>query len=227
MTEGIYVIEFSNGTVKIGRTTSLADRLRTHNFNVEILGGSAVQIWTCSTIGSRQAEERILAMMRRHPTAEPAAGAREVFKEVTFSEAVSVARDICMCYPPDALHDDDILSSVELPDLLREILAVFTERGCDRISSSDLVAALQGRSTRYRSIDQLGLAGRLREYGIRPKKMRIGAATLSAYQASNLDSAADKIRVRQLIGSSRNPSARYEHAPEHSVNADQSHWSAG
>jgi predicted GIY-YIG superfamily endonuclease len=41
----IYVIEFSNGMVKVGQTTSPASRTRSHSAYAKTLGAAIVQVW--------------------------------------------------------------------------------------------------------------------------------------------------------------------------------------
>lgn len=72
--------------------------------------------------------------------------------------------------------------------LLRDIQLVFTERGTDRLSSEDLVAALNEMDEapwgdlRGKPLDKRSLARRLRPYEIRPKQVRVGDRTLKGYK---------------------------------------------
>jgi putative DNA primase/helicase len=73
--------------------------------------------------------------------------------------------------------------------LLADIRNVFEERGCDKISSIDLVAALVamadrpwGECTHGKALTQSGLAGRLKPFTIVSKKVRIADKTLQGYE---------------------------------------------
>jgi hypothetical protein len=67
--------------------------------------------------------------------------------------------------------------------LLTDIEAIFSEKGIDRISSADLVNALHGveESSWGDWLTKNVLAKKLRGFGIRPGKVRIGEKTLQGY----------------------------------------------
>lgn len=79
--------------------------------------------------------------------------------------------------------------------LLRDIQLVFTERGTDRLSSKDLVAALNEMDEapwgdlRGKPLDKRSLARRLRPYEIRPKQVRVGDRTLKGYMREDFHDA--------------------------------------
>jgi len=79
--------------------------------------------------------------------------------------------------------------------LLRDIQLVFTERGTDRLSSEDLVAALNEMDEapwgdlRGKPLDKRSLARRLRPYEIRPKQVRVGDRTLKGYMREDFHDA--------------------------------------
>ncbi|HEX9121955.1 MAG TPA: DUF3631 domain-containing protein, partial [Actinomycetota bacterium] len=76
--------------------------------------------------------------------------------------------------------------------LLADIESIFTAKGVDRVSSEDLVIALHGvEESSWDWLNKNILARRLRPFGIRPTKIRIGDRTLQGY---HLDLFADAFR---------------------------------
>jgi len=79
--------------------------------------------------------------------------------------------------------------------LLRDTQFVFQERRTDRLSSENLVAALNEMEEapwgdlRGKPLDKRSLARRLRPYGIRPKQVRVGDRTLKGYMQEDFHDA--------------------------------------
>lgn len=82
--------------------------------------------------------------------------------------------------------------------LLRDIRAVFTERGAERMRSEELVAELvvmdesPWGDIRGKELDTRGLARRLSKYAIKPKPIRIDGVVAKGYEAADLADAWDR-----------------------------------
>jgi hypothetical protein len=79
--------------------------------------------------------------------------------------------------------------------LLRDMRAIFQERGADRLTSAELVDALNGMEEAPwgdlggRGLDARRLARMLRPYGVRPRKLRLGETTIRGYDSGDLQDA--------------------------------------
>lgn len=192
--EGIYVIQLSSGMIKVGRSSNIGERLRTHEGNYRLLDVPIVQVWSCPVANSAVAERRILAALERVTDVDLRRG-REVFR-MGFLEAVALAWDVCHNFdrPVDPEVDDPNAWSrpCETPTILAHILEAFPE-GETKISSRQLVAILAQRPEYDDDLDGMKLHRLIRPYNLRSRQLGPidGAANRQGYRLQDVQAAID------------------------------------
>lgn len=85
----LYVIEFENGTIKVGRSSDIATRINHHKATGAALGVPVSRVWQSEAHeNSHDSENRLLAAL-------PAScSGREWFREVLFNDVIKVAENI-------------------------------------------------------------------------------------------------------------------------------------
>lgn len=85
----LYVIEFENGTVKVGRSSNISTRISDHKSTGAALGVPVSRVWQSDAHEhSYDSENRLLAALP-----SPTSG-REWFREVLFNDVVQLAEGI-------------------------------------------------------------------------------------------------------------------------------------
>lgn len=148
--EGIYLLELSNGSIKVGRSVRLADRLRTHDTWIAAAGLYVTQSWTCSVQDSDEVEAQVLATFQRMPGVQLVAG-RETFTGLSFFVAITLARDVCFLH---AVSIEDYTKAPgpgrpPTPAVLWDMVEIMDEIGGDRIRTRDLLPRLAERDQKY------------------------------------------------------------------------------
>jgi hypothetical protein len=105
--EYLYVIEFENGTVKIGRTEDKASRISDHRTTGASLGVPVVRTWISDAHEASTETER--ALLERLPS--PAYG-REWFRDVSFNEVVAFAEDVVQLTTDMELYHKRLVEAV-------------------------------------------------------------------------------------------------------------------
>lgn len=205
--DALYVIEFPNGRVKVGRSATVANRLRQHAATLDAMGEPVRQVWSAPVGDGPGAEAQLIRTVRAaggRPT-----GAREVFDGVSFAFVTLLALDVASHYvpPPEraTVPRQDSLARIVLDDLL----GWAAEREPDRLPSSAAVRYLLTLDRpEYVGLDQARLAEILRPYGVRTRRARsavLDGRSAACYRPDELESARSKVAESERPGDVQGP----------------------
>lgn len=130
----IYVVRFSNDTIKVGCATNLKSRLRQHETNARVMGHSVVETWASSAHVNFRANERLL-LEKLRMVATNVSG--EYFRDVLFADAVRLASGLEFTADTPELLAARVASAQHTSDVLTN--AIWGADGVARIKA--IVAA--------------------------------------------------------------------------------------
>ena len=192
--EAIYVLELHTGAIKIGRTEQLFTRLKQHAGAAASCNLGLGQVWSCPVRDSKIAEQRLLTATRAIPGAR-ATETNSVFQHVSFFEAVSLARCICLEFKP--LSVGPAVANLEdaiIPDDLELIRSAFEAHGNPANLSSAEICEYLG------SVEPRELARRMHVFGIFATSIRAGTRILRGYRLKDVIHAVTAARHRASWG---------------------------
>lgn len=177
--EYLYVIEFQNGTVKVGRTTNPDKRLSDHRSTGKALGVPVTRAWVSDAHEGSEATEQMLLNVLGQATE-----GREWFREVMFLHAVERATDIVQADTEPAVfakrlrEAQDLLEaytgrkfSVTPPKRGQDVLSFFELNEDARIMSSQAFEYYQSKGG---VLSQKQFVAALEQEGIRRRRTTYG-----------------------------------------------------
>lgn len=195
--EAVYVIELPSGSIKIGRSDNLLERLKQHAGIAQRYNFEIGQIWSSPVRDSRLAERRLLTAIRTLPDVI-ASSSGETFTGASFFEVMSLARCICTNFEPLPEIGPKLNENTKLPADLELIREIFHRHG-------DPSALPTVEVVRYfNDVDPRELAQRMRDVGVHAKAVRLGVKgsykILRGYSLSNILHAVDVARQKTSWG---------------------------
>lgn len=192
--EGVYLLELSNGLLKVGRSDRLGERLRVHDRNLAIGGASVFQSWTCSVGDSVEAERRILRFVQSLPGVERQNGGRETFRGASFFEVMVVARDICHGCLPAQEAARVLLPAPPVPQALLALVEIMDNLDVDRLATRDMEQRLlEHDRALFPSPNREEITAELVKYGVRTRRGRVAKnlGPVQTYMRADLVSAVE------------------------------------
>lgn len=113
----LYVVSFSSGTVKVGRTSTVSSRLRTHIRNAAVHGHSTEDLWISEAHDNYAANEKALI---RYGASRWESVAHEYFRSASFKDLVLFARCLTYTGTPDPFDQPELTPAQEEAMFRRE-----------------------------------------------------------------------------------------------------------
>lgn len=188
--EGIYLLELANGTIKVGKSTDLSSRLREHERNIAMAGATLIQSWTYSVQQSEQVEARVINLFHALPHVR-LAGGRELFKGLSFFEAMALAKDVCVQYErAESVAEEAVSAGTPevLASVFTDIVDVMDEAGVDRMPFREIHRRLAGRNEKYAELPAGEVQKQLWRSGVTARRYRTAsnANPIRGYYRSDL-----------------------------------------